>query len=438
MIGVVIAVALAISIGIGYKTKINTGLIALCFAYLIGVFVMKMAPAEVIALWPISIFFTIFAVTLFFQIAVTNGTLERLAEWLLYRSRRLSWGLAFVFLLVAVLLAALGAGFFGVMVFLTPAILLMCRRMRMAPLIGAICVILGAEAGGNFMTSVNGVIYQGMFRQEGATPSTAFLYSVGVFFAFLAVVAVVTVEIVLYYRHRARRLGTPLARPESVGKPGTFTRQQIITLVLIGIFLVTLLVPNILHVTLPAATWIGSVVSKLDIGLLAVLFTVVGLLLGLSDSKATLAHVPWNILVMVSGMGIFVGVAVKAGTIKQIAAWLASGSIPAWLIPLTLALISAIITSFSSFIGVTAPALFPVAALVAPLSGLNPLLLYIAVVVGGLLTAISPYSAGGAIVLGFTPEEERDEMFSRELFFGLPVLVGNALVFVLIFTALIR
>ncbi|GAE68786.1 membrane protein [Cutibacterium acnes JCM 18909] len=68
MISLAIGLALAISIAIGRVRKINIGLVAIPFAYIIGAFFMHMKPSAVIDLWPTHIFFVIFAISLFFRI----------------------------------------------------------------------------------------------------------------------------------------------------------------------------------------------------------------------------------------------------------------------------------------------------------------------------------------------------------------------------------
>jgi di/tricarboxylate transporter len=141
---------------------------------------------------------------------------------------------------------------------------------------------------------------------------------------------------------------------------------------------------------------------------------------------------------MISGMGMLTSVAVKAGTIEILANWV-STSIPISLIPVTLSIVAAFVNIIGgSFVGVVAPALFPVVASVTHITGLSPTLLYTCLTIGGLSTGISPFSAGGAIILGFTEESERDAMFRKELFIGLPVCIGVAVVVSLIYFAIIH
>ena len=57
MLSAAIIFAIALAIFLGYKTKINTGLFCIVFAYIIGCFVMGLKPKQVIAYWPTNTMF---------------------------------------------------------------------------------------------------------------------------------------------------------------------------------------------------------------------------------------------------------------------------------------------------------------------------------------------------------------------------------------------
>ena len=67
MLSVAIILAIALAIFLGYKTKINTGLFCIVFAYIIGCFVMGLKPKQVIGYWPTSTMFVILSVSLFYN-----------------------------------------------------------------------------------------------------------------------------------------------------------------------------------------------------------------------------------------------------------------------------------------------------------------------------------------------------------------------------------
>lgn len=429
-----IGLAIILSIAISYKTKINTGILAIAFAYLIGSFILKMEPAKIIALWPISIFFVILAVTLFFNFAVVNGTLEKISGYFLYRSRQHPFLMPLVILFSAILMSALGAGYYAIMVLLVPMTLLACDRIGLDPLIGALCASFGAQAGANFMISANGVIFRGLISSEGYSNSFAFTESSAIFIVYLIIAILVIVTLISLKKNR-KALRTEIESLE-MNKPEPLDHKQKINLYLIALFVIVLLLPAILHAFAPGNTVLTYISSKVDVGLVAIFFAVIASLLQLADEKRVIERVPWHTLLMISGVGILIGVAIKAGTIQLLANWVGS-SVPGFLVPVSLCLIAAIMTSFSSLIGVVAPALFPIVPSVAHLTGLSPILLYTCIVIGGLSAAISPFSSGGALVLGFCPtEKERQVMFTKELFRGWPICVGSSLVMSLIIFAI--
>lgn len=80
MISVVLVASIALAVVLGYKTKINTGFFCIAFAYLIGCFALGMKTKELIACWPTSTMFVILSVSLFYNFAAINGTLEKMSS----------------------------------------------------------------------------------------------------------------------------------------------------------------------------------------------------------------------------------------------------------------------------------------------------------------------------------------------------------------------
>ncbi|VBB09340.1 dicarboxylate carrier protein matc n-terminus [Lucifera butyrica] len=438
MNSMIIIIAVILSIVIGRMKKINIGLPAMAFAYLIGSFLLNMKPGAIIALWPMGIFFVILAISLFFNFANENGTLETLASNLLYRFRAYPAMLPVVIFFVAALIAALGAGYYAVMVILTPIALIICNKINVNPLIGGLAVDLGGQVGSNFMISLNGVIFRNLITGEGYSSEIAFTTTLTIFIIYLIMAFVIITGMMFFSRKQTLSgAGQSINLSEELKKAVPFNQKQKINLSLIFIFVAILLIPSFLHFMFPGAKMLTFINSKIDVGLIAIIFAIIALFLGLGDDKSVISRVPWNTLIMISGMGMLTAVAVKAGTIQLLAHWV-STSIPIGLIPVTLSIVAAFVNIIGgSFVGVVAPALFPVVASVAHLTGLNPTLLYTCLTVGGLATGISPFSAGGAIIMGFTKESERDVMFRRELFIGLPVSIACAVVASLIYFAIV-
>ena len=167
MIHLIMISAIALAIGIGYRTKINIGLLAIAFSYLIATTLMGLSPEKLLHFWPTSLFFTIFSVSLFYNVATTNGTLDVLAQHILYRTRTHPNALYIILYLMATLLSALGAGFFTTMAVCCPLAITLCQKADKHPLIGAQAVNWGASGGANLITSSSGIVFQGLFKQMG-------------------------------------------------------------------------------------------------------------------------------------------------------------------------------------------------------------------------------------------------------------------------------
>ncbi len=413
--------ALVISIGLGYKTKINIGFFTIAFAYLIGCFGMGLKPSEVIELWPVKIFFIILSVTLFYNFALANGALEKLASHLLYKCRKFPQFLPLAIFFAATIIAGLGAGFYTVLAFMAPITLLLCKKTNMNMVIGGMAANYGALAGANFMTSQSGIIFRSLMENTGISSQTAFSYSGGIFVLTL----LIPIAVLGIYTLWNRKSNSIVIEDQ---KPEPFDKKQKQSIFLIILMMSIVLVFPILHLVFPDAKTISFLNSKIDIAFLAITFSLISLLMKLADEKKVIALVPWGTLIMICGVGMLIALGVKLGIITTLSEWLAN-NVPVWIIPVLLCLISAIMSVFSSTLGVVAPTLFPIVPALAVTSGLNPLVLFICIVVGAQSTAISPFSSGGSLIMASAPADmDKTKFFNQLLFKAIPVGVIAALI----------
>ncbi|MCE7530777.1 SLC13 family permease [Acinetobacter nosocomialis] len=414
-------IALAVSIGLGYKTKINIGFFTIAFAYLIGCFGMGLKPSEVIELWPVKIFFIILSVTLFYNFALANGALEKLASHLLYKCRKFPQFLPLAIFFAATIIAGLGAGFYTVLAFMAPITLLLCKKTNMNMVIGGMAANYGALAGANFMTSQSGIIFRSLMENTSISSQTAFSYSSGIFVLTL----IIPIAVLGIYTLWNRKSNSIVIEDQ---KPEPFDKKQKQSIFLIVLMMSIVLVFPILHLVFPDVKTISFLNSKIDIAFLAITFSLISLLMKLADEKKVIALVPWGTLIMICGVGMLIALGVKLGIITTLSEWLAN-NVPVWVIPVLLCLISAIMSVFSSTLGVVAPTLFPIVPALALTSGLNPLVLFICIVVGAQSTAISPFSSGGSLIMASAPADiDKTKFFNQLLFKAIPVGVIAALI----------
>lgn len=425
MANILILCAIILAIALGYRTKINTGFFGIVFAYIIGTFYLGIKSGDIIKMWPISIFFVILAISLFYNFAMTNGTLEKLAQHMLYRTRKVPKLLPFAFFIAATILAALGAGFFAVMAFFTPITMLLCRKTGLSPLIGALAVNYGALCGNNFMISPGGVVFIGLMNQAGYE-AVSYGFEFQIFLASFVVPIVVLSLLILF---NTRKKGN--ADVVEISLPEAFNAVQKKTLALVVSMIVVVLIFPILHIIFPQVGLIKTLDKAIDVGLVAVVFAVLALLMNLGDEKEVIKKVPWGTLIMICGVGMLISVAIKAGTVKLIAGFV-TDTIPAPVVPIVMAAIGGFMSFFSSTMGVVTPALFPLVPNLAEASGIDAAVLFSAIVIGAQATAISPFSSGGSLVLSTVSEEERVDMFGKLIFRGVPICLGAAIIYAFI------
>lgn len=424
MPSIIIVFAIALAIYLGYKTQINTGLFCMVFAYIIGCFIMGMKTKELISFWPTNTMFVILSVSLFYNFAAINGTLEKLSVSLLYACRHFPGALPYALFAVAVILSVMGAAYFTVLAFLAPITMLICEETHMDKLTGAVAINCGALAGGNFPTAALGVIFRKLVDSAyEAAPEAVSPDSFGMLmriFGFSVLFSLILITILRYGLKANRAIG----RGVEFKKPAPFEGKQKKTLLLICIMMVVVLIFPLLKMLVPSAELFSVLGGKIDVGLVAVAFAVIALLMDLAPQKEVIARIPWNTIVMIAGAGMLIAVAVKAGTIDALSAWIGS-NVPSFLVPVAFSIVGAIMSFFSSTTGVVAPALFPLIPGLAASTGLNAATLFACTILGAQSSAISPFSSGGSLILGSCGDEEtRNVLFNRMLLVAVPVSVA--------------
>lgn len=427
-----ILLAIILAVYLGNKFEVNTGILALGFAYLIGAFVLGMSVNDFIATFPTRLFIVIFGLSLFFNFAVVNGTLDKLARSLLYYARNVTFLLPLLLYLISTLVSGLGAGYFTTVAVMTTIGMTISSKAGLNKLLAAIPISLGSLAGANFMVSSHGVIFSNLLADTPLAPQSAMITQNIFWVTFLYPFAVIL--ILIFINSRSKKASQTEMNFE---KPDVFTSKQKLNLVLIGIFMVILLLVPILN-SLIDTSWMAFINSRIDISLLSIVFAIIGYLTNLAENpKEVGAKVPWNTIWLVTGMSMLISVAVEAGTIELLASVI--NQMPDNIIPIVIVIISGIMSMFSSTIGVVAPLMFPMVAELSQSSLHAPWLLIVAVIIGAQSTAISPFSSGGSLTLGnsLLVGEEQDQLFKDLMYkatpFGLLCSSVTIIILMLIF-----
>lgn len=394
---------------------------------------MGLSPSEIIGMWPLKIFFVIFSVCLFYSFATVNGTLEKLAGHLLYRCRSVPHLLPYAVFLTSGVIAAMGAGYYTVLAFMAPLTLLLCQRTGMSLILGGMAVNYGALGGANFVSSQSGIIFRSLMTSAGISENQAFINGL-VIFASTAVIPLLVISAFVFLSGHGRTLKAAVINADL---PEAFNREQKLTLLLTVLMMLIVLAAPLALIAFPDNATIKFINAKVDIGLIASVFSVIALLLKLGDERKAIASLPWATLIMICGVGMLISIAIKAGTIDALASWI-SGNIPALLVPLVFGVVAALMSVFASTLGVVTPALFPMVPALASSMSIDPLVIFVAIVVGAQATSISPFSSGGSLLLGScTDEKSRTTLFSQLLFRAAPLGFVAAMLFNLAMTFLV-
>ena len=423
MLSVIIVASIALAVFLGYKTGYNTGFFCIVFAYLIGCFAVGMSTKSLIASWPTSTMFVILSVSLFYNFAAVNGTLEKLSSMLLYACRKFPGLLPYALFLVAVVLSVMGAAYFTVLAFLAPITMAICEESKMDKLTGAVAINCGALAGGNFPTGALGVVFRGLMETAYAdNPDIPAADSFSTEFMIFGLAILFSIILITIFRFGFKE-NREIGKGVTFKKPEPFDDKQRKTFTLMILMMIVVLVFPILKMIVPSNETISSIAGMIDVGLVAFIFTVIALLLKLAPQKEVVAKVPWNTILMIAGAGMLIAVAVEAGTISQLSAWIGS-NVPVFLVPLAFSIVAAFMSFFSSTTGVVTPALFPLIPALAVATGLNPVTLFACTVLGAQSSAISPFSSGGSLILGsYGNDEERNKLFNRLMFVAVPISI---------------
>jgi di/tricarboxylate transporter len=189
-----------------------------------------------------------------------------------------------------------------------------------------------------------------------------------------------------------------------------------------------------LTLALIAALIVGVIGFRVDLGLGAFVAAVILSVLRAADEEAAVKCMPWGVILMVSGVTILIEVMSKTGGMALFTHLLAQLSGPAYATG-AMALVTGIISVYSSSSGVVLPAFLPtVPGLVAKLGGGDPLMIAYSINVGSHLVDVSPLSTLGALCLAAAPpEEDRPRLFRQLMAWGWSMALVGALVCQLFF-----
>ena len=139
--------ALLIAILISCFTRLNAGLLAIAFAFILGVLLKGMTLSEVVGGFPSGLFLTLVGVTLLFAQAQTNGTLDKVAQRAIKLARGNRGLIPIIFFVLALAVSGVGPGNIAATALLAPVAMAVAGRAHISAFLMAIMICNGAGAG---------------------------------------------------------------------------------------------------------------------------------------------------------------------------------------------------------------------------------------------------------------------------------------------------
>jgi len=160
-------IALFAAIGISMFSRLNVGLIAIACAWLIGVYLAGMKPDAVLAGFPSGLFLTLTGVTLLFAVAQVNQTFEVLSQ----RSIRLVGSsvhlMPVMFFFLTFAFSVVGPGAVPAIALVVPLAMVIGSRVGLPPMLTALMVANGGNAGNFSPISAVGIIANSRMAAAG-------------------------------------------------------------------------------------------------------------------------------------------------------------------------------------------------------------------------------------------------------------------------------
>jgi di/tricarboxylate transporter len=416
--------ALLVAIAVSMTARLNVGLLAIALAWGVGSGLGGLKPDAVLAGFPGPLFVTLVGVTMLFGVAEANGTLPRLAARAVALVRGDARWLPLVFFALAMAISTIGPGAIAAVALLAPVAMASGARAGGSPLIMALLVGCGANAGNLSPVSAIGVIANSKMAEAGLVGHEAKVWAANA--AAHLLVAVAAYLLFGGWRRVSAAVAPEARSPAAPAEqPGAIDGEQELAMTPAPTAPITAAQQGTLVVI---AAWLLLVVGlRLPPGPSALTAALLLLIARAADEGAVLRTIPWGVLLMVSGVSTLVAVLEKTGGMALFTGLLAQLATPAT-VNGAIAFITGAISSYSSTSGVVLPAFLPTSADLAQRVGGDALAIALSINVGSALVDVSPLSTLGALCVATQGDAARARTLFRQLLaWGLAMTVVGAL-----------
>ncbi len=409
-----VALLFAILVSVVFSS-LNIGALAIGLSLIVGHYFGGLKVDAILKGFPTNLFILLAGTTYLFSIASANGTLEKLTAFAIRAVRGRAALLPIVLFFLAFGLSAMGPGQITTSALLAGPAMLLAEQVGISPLLMALVVGNGAQAGAMSPIAPPGIISASILAKIGLTGVGGWLWLNMLIVHFVATV-------IAYFLFGGLKLwrAAPDAHAHLLArKVEPFDRKQIATLVAIAVL-------------------IGLVLGvKLDLGLGAFAIGSLLVLFKAADEGKAIKGMPWNTILMVTGVTVLVNLMSDVGGMELFAKLIAAMS-NASTVTLVAGFWSGLVSAYASTTGVILPMFLPMApSLLKQVGGTDLLPLVSSIIVCGFIVDLSPLSTTGAVFISNAgPKADKNKLFRDMLIWGLSMSVVGAVTSWIAFTLL--
>lgn len=388
-LGLVSLIVLLLAIVIGFARNANVGILCVGFSMILSI-VYKIDIKEVIAGLSSSLFIQMVGITYLFAIIQGNGTLELLARKMVRLVGTKTHLIPFVMYILGFIVCAIGPGAIPSLAIIPVIAIPVAVSAGVNPIMTAIIGDLGVMSGRMSPLTPESAVVRELMKQQGLEANTI---PIMICLTFTALICVALVYI--YYK------GWKVEKVETTTKEKLPSFEPKQWLSILGLVVLA----------------VGALFFSWNVGFTGFLVGSILIVLGCANEKKAISTIPWNVILMVLGVGILMNVITVSGGINIMVAALEK-VMNKTIAAMVMGVVAGIMSFFSSGLGVVFPTLIPTAAGLSGGLGVSAIELVSVIVIGGTVAGFTPVSTTGALIMaGVSQQKDAEEKFPQNRMF---------------------
>ncbi len=369
-LGLVSLLALLLAIALGFLKQTNVGIVCMGFAMVVGL-IYGVPMKEIMSGFSSSLFIQMVGITYLFAVINGNGTLTILANKAVGLVGKKKHLIPFVMFIIGYIICAVGPGAIPSLAIIPVLAVPVAVSAGLNPIMVSLIGQMGVQAARMSSLTPEAVVVKELMEAQGLVGDT-FPIGLCLLITELCLAAIVYI----YYKGwKVNGKAAAVANEEAkIGKNQIFSLIGLIVLV------------------------VGVLFFSWNVGLTGFLIGSILIMIGAGEEKKAVNGVPWNVILMVLGVGILMNIISFTGGIDIMVAALEKimGEKTAVAV---MSVTAGVMSFFSSGLGVVFSTLIPTASGLAASTGANAVQLVAVIVVGGTVTGFSPISTAGALIM---------------------------------------